>query len=334
MFNNITSKDNLFAAWEEFRNGKKKRKDVAEFELNLEDNIFDLYNDLQQNIYEHGSYYSFFVCDPKRRHIHKAGVRDRLLHHAVVRVIEPLFDPAFVYDSWSCRKGKGIHKGVDRFRQIAGRLSLNNTKNLWVLKMDIRKFFESIDHDVLINQLSKVVKDFRTMRLLEGIIDSFSPGLPLGNLTSQLFANVYMNDLDQYAKHTLKAKGYIRYADDFVFLHPDKDLLLSYIPQVEKFLSESLKLKVHPKKIILGKYRSGVDFLGYISFPTHKILRTRTKNRMLRRVVQRNFASYSGQLSHCRSYDIRKTLLGTLKAQRKAAFLKRQEERKLVAAQY
>lgn len=332
MFNNITSKDNLFAAWEEFLSGKKKRKDVAEFGLNLEDNIFGLYYDLKQDTYKHGSYFSFFVCDPKRRHIHKAGVRDRLLHHAIVRVIDPLFDPTFIFDSWSCRKGKGIHKGVDRFRQIAARLSLNNTKNLWVLKMDIRKFFESIDHDVLINQLSRVIKDFRTMWLLEGIIDSFSPGHPLGNLTSQLFANVYMNDLDQYAKHILKAKGYIRYADDFVFLHPDKEVLLSYIPQVEKFLREQLKLKVHPGKIILGKYRSGVDFLGYISFPTHKILRTRTKNRMLRRVVQRNFASYSGQLSHCRSYDIKQTLITTLKAQRKAAILKKLEDRKLVVA--
>ncbi len=182
-----------------------------------------------------------------------------------------------------------------------------------MLKLDIRKFFESVDHDILLGQLSKVIKDPRTMHLLEDIIGSFSPGLPLGNLTSQLFANVYLNELDQYAKHMLKAKGYVRYADDFLFLHTDRDVLLSYIPRLEKFVSENLKLKIHPDKIVLRTYRSGIDFLGYVSFPTHVVLRTKTKKRMYKRVNLRNFASYSGQLSHCRSCEIKQKLLGILK---------------------
>jgi RNA-directed DNA polymerase len=318
MFNKITSTENLFAAWSEFRQGKAKRKDVAEFELNLEDNIFKLQTDLTEGTYRHGSYMSFFVCDPKRRHIHKAEVRDRLLHHAVVRIIEPVFDRVFIYDSWSCRKNKGTHNGVKRFQQIAQRLSENNTKNLWVLKMDIRKFFDSINPLILADLLKKSIPDAKTFNLLQGIINSFSPGLPLGNLTSQLFANIYMNELDQFVKHHLRIKGYIRYADDFIFLDADREFLITLLPAIKDFLSKRLKLEIHPNKIVLRNYRSGIDFLGYVSFPTHRVIRTKTKRRIFTKITQKNFTSYSGQLSHCRSYNIRQALLNTLRDQRKA----------------
>ncbi len=324
-FNQIISVENLFLAWEEFKSGKTRRKDVAEFALNLEDSIFKLQSDLAMGQYRHGPYRSFFVCDPKRRHIHKAGVRDRLLHHAIVRIIEPAFDRIFIYDSWSCRQIKGNHWAVTRFQQIVRKLSLNNKRNLWVLKLDIRKFFDSINPVILTKLLEKVITDSQTMELLQNIIGSFSPGLPLGNLTSQLFANVYMNQLDQFVKHELKIKGYIRYADDFALIHTDKTLLLSYIPIIEKFLRECLDLTVHPGKKILRNYRSGIDFLGYVNFPSHSVLRTKTKKRIFKKINPKNISSYLGHLSHCRSRGIKQSLILKVKKQRKAAILARKK---------
>lgn len=330
MFKKIISLENLFFAWDEFRKGKAQRRDLMEFEINLENNILKLHHDLVNNNYSHSLYFSFFVHDPKRRHIHKASVRDRLLHHAIVRVIEPMFDKAFIFDSWSCRKTKGTHAAVNRLQQIAHKLSQNNTQIVWALKLDIKKFFESMDHEVLLNILSRKIKDLRTMLLLEEIVDSFYPGLPLGNLTSQLFANVYMNELDQYVKHTLKIPGYLRYSDDFVLLHTNRSVLMDCVPVIREFLSTKLKLRLHEQKIILSKYRSGVDFLGYICFPDFRVLRTRTKRRMLKKIESRNFASYSGVLQHCRSYELRQKLVQELKAQRLRARNQRQLQKLLL----
>lgn len=316
MFDQIISLENLFSAWEEFRKGKSYRNDVAEYEVNLEDNIFQLHEDLRNGTYTHGSYFEFFVCDPKRRHIHKAGVRDRILHHAIARVIEPVFERKFIYDSWSCRDNKGTHKAVRRFQALAWKLSKGNTKNLWALKMDIRKFFASINPVILSDLLKKSIPDPLTYRLLKNVIDSFPSGLPLGNLTSQLFANVYMNEFDQFVKHTLRIKGYIRYADDFILLDTNPEILKSLIPLIETFLQSQLDLTSHPDKIVFRNYRSGIDFLGFVSFPYHRVLRTRTKHRILKKVTPKNFPSYSGQLSHCRSLGLRKEVIKELKIQR------------------
>lgn len=331
MFDQIISLENLFFAWDEFRRGKAQRRDLMEFEINLEDNIFKLHNNLVNNNYSHSLYFSFFVHDPKRRHIHKASVQDRLLHHAIVRVIEPIFEQGFIFDSWSCRKNKGTHAAVDRLQQTAQKISRNNSRVIWALKLDIRKFFESMDHEVLLNILSRKIKDFRTMLLLEEIIDSFYPGLPLGNLTSQLFANVYMNELDQFLKHKLKIKGYLRYSDDFVLLHTDQSLLTRSIPVIREFLNTNLKLRLHENKIILSKYRSGIDFLGYVCFPNFRVIRTRTKKRMLKKIERRNFASYSGVLDHCRSRGLKQKLIQKLKIQRQEAKAKSLLQRSLLS---
>lgn len=321
MFEEIASLENLFLAWEEFRKGKSYRNDIAEYEVNLEDNVFQLHEELRNGTYRHGSYFEFFVCDPKRRHIHKAGVRDRLLHHAIARVIEPVFERKFIYDSWSCRDNKGTHKAVKRFQGLAWKLSAGNTKNLWALKMDIRKFFASINPVILSGLLEKSIPDPLTYALLKNVIDSFPSGLPLGNLTSQLFANVYMNEFDQFIKHTLRIKGYIRYADDFILLDTNPTILRSLIPIIETFLKSKLDLTVHPNKIVFRNYRSGIDFLGFVSFPYHRVLRTRTKNRILRKVTRKNFPSYSGQISHCRSIGLRKEVIQKLQIQREKAKL-------------
>jgi RNA-directed DNA polymerase len=304
MFEEIISLENLFKAWNEFQKDKAKRSDVLEFEMRLEDNVFQLHKELASGKYKHGNYFSFFIQDPKRRHVHKALVRDRLLHHAIVRKIEPIFERTFIYDSWSCRKGKGTHAAVRRLRHLAGKASLNNTKLLWALKLDIKKFFDSIDHEVLITLVKGNIDDSRLISLIENIINSFSPGLPLGNLTSQLMANVYMDKLDQFVKHELKAKYYLRYADDFILLSTDKGVLKNHIFSISKFLKDNLKLSLHENKIILRKYRSGIDFLGYVCFPDYCVLRTKTKKRIFRKLAKHNVTSYLGVLSHCRSFSL------------------------------
>ena len=288
-FEKIISVEDLLVAWKEFLKGKKSRKDVQEFQLYLMNNIIDLHTDLKSKTYTHGGYEAFNISDPKPRNIHKASVRDRLLHHAIYRILYPYFDNKFIYDSYSCRNNKGTYRAMDRFKYFARRVSKNNTKQCWVLKCDIRKFFASIDQNILIEILNKHIKDKDTGWLLEEVIKSFQStriykGLPLGNLTSQLFVNIYMNEFDQYVKHKLKVKYYIRYADDFVFLSQSKSELENLLPEISLFLNEKLKLNLHPNKVFIKTFSSGVDFLGWVHFPKHRVLRTTTKKKMLRKL--------------------------------------------------
>lgn len=312
MFEKIISLKNLFDAWTEFRRDKRRKKDVAEFELSLEDNIFRLHEDLINGTYKHGGYFSFFINDPKKRHIHKASVRDRLLHHAIIRVIEQMWDKKFIFDSWSSRKYKGTHWAIKRLYKMGLKLSRNNSRTLWMLKLDIRKFFDSVDHDILLKILRKETFDGRLIKLFEDITESFDSGIPLGNLTSQIFANIYMNKLDQFVKHELKIGGYIRYADDFLLMHTDRSFLELCLSRIQNFTEQNLKLRIHPDKIVLKTYSSGIDYLGYVCFPDYRILRTKTKKRMLRKATNKNFSSYNGILSHCRSRDLRIKLLQKL----------------------
>lgn len=201
-FEEIINIENLLEAWKEFEKGKKNKKDVQEFSLRLMDNILSLHNDLFNHTYKHGGYQSFKINDPKPRDIHKAKVRGRLLHHAIYRKLYPFFDKTFIADSYSCRVNKGTHKAIDKFQKYFYKVSRNNTKTCWVLKCDIKKFFANIDHKILIEILAEYIPDKNTLWLLEEIINSFDTknkinvGLPLGNLTSQLFVNVYMNKFD------------------------------------------------------------------------------------------------------------------------------------------
>lgn len=294
--------------------GKRKKVDVQAFERHLMHNILDLHRDLRAGTYQHGGYTHFKISDPKPRDIHKASVRDRLVHHALYRQLYPLFDRIFITDSYSCREGKGTHKAIHRFRAFAYKVSKNDTKTCWVLKCDIRKFFASIDHLVLLNLLREHIADVRIISLLSNIIGSFNSGtpckgLPLGNLTSQLLVNIYMNEFDQFVKRSLKIKHYIRYADDFVILSNDKNYLTALVPYVELFLREELKLELHPNKLFLKTLASGVDFLGWVHFTNHRVLRTAIKRRMLRRIETKPvkpevIASCRGLLSHGNAYTL------------------------------
>jgi retron-type reverse transcriptase len=174
-----------------------------------------------------------------------------------------------------------------------------------VLKCDIRKFFASIDHQILTAILKQKIQDKDILNLLENIIKSFSPGLPLGNLTSQLLVNIYMNEFDQWVKHKLKAKYYIRYADDFVFLSEEGSYLEDDVRQkVEDFLTHHLKLSLHPDKVFIKTFASGVDFLGWVHFPYHKVIRSVTKRRILRKANEKNVTSYVGLLRHGNAYRL------------------------------
>lgn len=314
----IMSLENLCLAWQEFVIGKISKPDVQLFGRNLMDNIVDLQEDLVNRTYWHGGYESFYINDPKRRHIHKASVRDRLLHHAVYRILYPFFDHTFIADSYSCRDNKGTHKAINRFRGMVYTVSKNNTRTSWVLKCDIRKFFASIDQTILLSILKEYIPDPNIIWLLENIIVSFNTeflpgvGLPLGNLTSQLLANVYMNRFDQWVKRTLKAQFYIRYADDFIFLSHDKSYLQNIVPQVQKFLGDNLKLSLHADKLFLKTAASGVDFLGWVNFLDHRLLRAKTKRRMMRKmrstVNEQNYNSYVGLITHGNTVQLQQQL--------------------------
>jgi RNA-directed DNA polymerase len=332
LFDSMVSIENLFFCWDQFKRGKKKRKDIQQFEVYLEDFIFELHEELVAGRYEHSPYKKFYVFDPKERHISKACVRDRLVHQMVYATLSKIFDPLFIAHSFSCRLGKGTHKGITHLEQFLLRLSQNDSKECFSLKMDIQKFFDSVDHCILKELIRKRIKDNRVLALVDMIIDSFffqeiegrKVGLPLGNVTSQLFANIYLHELDLFVKETLNKKFYLRFCDDFMFLSNQMAELYALIPLIRIFLKEELHLNLHPKKIIMRKFHQGVDFVGYVLFPHHRTLRTRTKKRLKRRLKKKHshylntkispramdqcLQSYLGILSHANQHDFSQAL--------------------------
>lgn len=317
-FENIIGLENLLEAWKEFVKGKKSKYDVQEFSLRLMDNIILLHKKLLDKTYEHSGYKAFNICDPKPRNIHKANVRDRLLHHAIYRTLYPFFSRTFIADSYSCQIGKGTHKAINRFRGLFYKVSQNNTKTCWILKCDIKKFFANINHKILVAILKEYIPDNNIIWLLQKVIGSFYSveqgiGLPLGNLTSQLFVNIYMNEFDRFVKHKLKVKYYIRYADDFTIFSENRNCLERQIPLIRDFLFKNLKLELHPQKIFIKTLASGIDFLGWVHFPDHLILRTATKRRMLKRIrtnpAEETLNSYLGLLSHGNAQKLKSIIL-------------------------
>jgi len=326
IFCDVISLENLFIAWNEFRRGKTKKKDVINFALNLEDNIFKLKDDVEREKWESEPYKSFYINDPKLRHIHKASVRDRVLYQAVYRVLYKFFDKQFIFDVYSSRNSKGTHLGIKRLESFLRKSSENYTKQTFVLKCDVRKFFDSIDHQVLLKVLKTQIEDEMLLRLLEKIIKSFektrNKGIPLGNVTSQLFANIYMNSFDWFVKKILKIKYYVRYCDDFVIVDQNREYLNKLISKLSVFLKENQKLTLHPDKITIRNISQGVDFLGYVILPHRISIRTRTKKRIIRKfsksiearspevLINQTLASYVGHLSHARSYKVVRILKG------------------------
>ena len=334
VYNNLYSKvisvENLFQAWAEFRSDKQQKPDVMKFERHLEENIFDLHHLLRKKQYEHGAYQAFYIHDPKQRLIHKATIQDRVLHHAIFKVLNPVFEPTFIAHSFSCRIGKGTHKGVAALATMLRKISKNNTKPCFALKCDVRKFFATVDQDILFSILQKRIQDEDMLKLLHKIVYSFNrtgaphKGIPIGNLTSQLFANIYMNELDQFVKHQLRVKHYVRYTDDFVIVADNTQYLQGLLPKIQEFLRDVLLLELHPNKISIRKFSQGIDFLGYVVLPNYSVLRTKTKRRILSKLdnniqglkngavsegyFHQSLQSYLGVLSHANSYNVEQNI--------------------------
>lgn len=314
-YHDIISVENLLCAWKEFIRGKRQKKDVQQFAYNLMDNILQLHDDLKRETYVHGSYHQFNISDPKPRSIHKATVRDRLLHHAIYRILYPYFDTKFTHDSYSCRKYKGTHRAIRRFQHFYNKASCNNTKTVWALKCDIRKFFASIDHTILFVILNKYIQDARVINLLKRVVCSFKSqttgvGLPLGNLTSQLLVNIYMNEFDQHIKHVMCVQYYIRYADDFVCILPTNYECQHVLQKITVFLQNHLRLQLHPHKVFVKTFTSGVDFLGWVHFYDHHVLRPATAKRIGKKlsvadVSQQARVSYVGLLKHGNTFKLK-----------------------------
>jgi RNA-directed DNA polymerase len=313
-YEEIIKLENIFIAWKNFLRGKKGKNDIALFQAKLGDNLFNLYYSLVSRSYEHGPYSAFNISDPKPRNIHKATVRDRLLHRLVYQELYPYFEKNFIYDSYSCRDNKGVHRALDTFRKFARQASKNNSRTCYVLKCDIKKFFASIDHEILIEILKKHIADQNIIWLLNRVISSFHSsclgvGLPLGNLTSQLFANVYLHELDWRMKRELGVKRYLRYADDFVILSDNKEYLNSLLPKISEFLETKLKLKLHENKVFIKTFASGVDFLGWTHFPNYRQIRTTTKRKIIRKLIgwpkRETMLSYRGLLNHGSAHKLK-----------------------------
>ena len=303
----------MLLSWREFVAGKRQKTDVADFAACFVSNFYQLHNELEAGRYIHGGYSYFKINDQKPRDIHKASVRDRIVHHAIHRALYPYFDRKFIFDSYSCRVDKGTHRALARFATFARRESRNHADTVWVLKCDIKKCFASIDHDILKSILKKHIARTRTFTTLASVIDSFhtgqkGKGIPLGNLTSQLFVNIYLNELDQVVKRIFRASRYIRYADDFIVLSRDRNWLEELLPRIGEFLNEWLFLELRLEERPIRTVASGVDFLGWVHFPDHRVLRNKTKWKMLNN-LERKFSpaalsSYLGLLSHGNAWNL------------------------------
>lgn len=280
MFNQIATFDNLLQAAEKARRGKRFRRASLEFFDRLEENLIQLQNELLHGSFVPGRYREFYVYEPKKRLISAPCFRDRVVHHAICAVIEPVIDRRFIFDSYACRRGKGTHKGADRAQHFI-RVVKRNHGRVYALKADIAKYFQSIDHDILKVIIFRHVTCERTRQLLYNLLDcgpTRTPGvgIPIGNLTSQLFANMYLDELDQMVKHQLRERHYVRYVDDFVILHHDKAHLHRLRRTIEAWLWQHLRLTTnHKTQVFPVAARNGraLDFLGYRIYATHRLLR-------------------------------------------------------------
>jgi len=287
LWENFIDFENIYRGYLVAARGKRYRDEVLSFKSELEENIFSIIKDLKENAYEPLPFRHFWISDPKRRLISAPAFRDRVVHHALVRIIEPVFERRFINESFACRVGKGTHAAmwyVHKCTQLAKR----RWSEYYVLKGDVTKFFPSINHNVLKKIIRRSIRDKKILNILDIIIDSYETegkhktGMPIGTLTSQLFANIYLDPLDHLLKETFNIKYYARYMDDFLVIHNDKEYLRDLLKQIDKFL-HGLWVNLNPKtEIYPGKH--GIDFCGYRVWPSHIKPRKRTVKRAKRRM--------------------------------------------------
>lgn len=278
LWQELCSIDNLFLAYTRARKHKTLKSYVVLFEKNLNKNLLQLQWELLTFTYRPKPLETFTIRDPKTRKISKSDFRDRIIHHALCNIIEPIFEKAFIHDSYANRITKGTLNAVERFEYFKRKVSKNNQKDCYILKADIRQYFETVNHEILIRIIEKKIRDKNILWLIKIILSNHKTsvtgrGMPLGNLTSQFFANVYLDTLDQYIKKKLHAKYYIRYVDDFVLLSDSEKELIEQREKINTFLIEKLALKLHPEKTKIIMLRQGVGFLGLRIFENYRILK-------------------------------------------------------------
>lgn len=311
LWEELTSWQNLYCAYRKACKHKKSKPETAEWMFNCERLLLELQSDLREKRYRPQAYKYFMIKEPKERLISVAAFRDRVVHHALVNVIEAQFEKAFIYDSYATRKDKGLHLAVHAAQNYAGEYQ-------WYLKLDIAKYFASIDHTILLGLIQKKIKDPHVIDLCSTILDnqnlsmgcSEGTGLPVGNLTSQFFANIYLNQLDHFIKQVLRYKGYVRYMDDFILFTDDPKRLKSDLPFIHKFLVTYLRLGIKDGSAQLNRVSQGMPFLGYRVFPHLIRLRRENLKRCLRGIYLRESAYSKGEIDSEKLYQSTRSRLG------------------------
>jgi len=355
--------EELFDAYYNCRSNKRNTANALAFEIDYENSLVQLCEEINNGTYQIGRSIAFIVDKPVKREIFAADFRDRVVHHLIFNKLNPLFEKQFIHDSYSCRVGKGTHFGIQRIDKFIRQCSANYTKDCYILKLDLQGFFMSINKNILFAKLEKFIKEkYQStekdllIKLCKQIIfndptkncivkgnksdwDNLPPnkslfhskpncGLPIGNLTSQVFANFYMDSFDHYCKHDLKIRYYGRYVDDFVIVHEDKEYLRNLIPKLSEYLQSELQTTIHPKKIYLQHYSKGVKFLGTVILPNRIYIADRTKGNFYNAIDKHNqiardhkptkeeqqafqsrMNSYLGIMKHYKSYKLRKHMI-------------------------
>ncbi len=329
LWDQIIDWSNLLESYHEARKGKRYKSEVLRFEEHLEENLTDIHNHLLWGTWSPGPWREFWVTDPKPRLIHAPPFPDRVVHHALVDVVEPLFEQKMIKDSYACRPGKGTHGAVSRLQNMLRR-ARRQWGEVYVLKADISKYFPSINHDRLLQILARTIRDRDALWLCEQVIRGGgfeSRGIPVGALTSQLFANVYLDQLDHQVKDHWGVKRYVRYMDDFVILGRSKAELWELLDQLQDYLAIDLKLSLNPKTAIYPASK-GINFAGYRTWSTHILPRKRNIKRTRRsfRALARSYAanrvsldyirprvmSFLGYVRHCNAHDTTQSVLSEL----------------------
>jgi retron-type reverse transcriptase len=341
LYTQIVEFENILASAKKAQKGKRFRYNVLEFNYNLESELSKLQQELINKTYQPGEYRTFYIKEPKTRMISAAPYRDRVVHHALCNIIVPLIEPTFIGDSYANRVGFGSHRALRRFTKFA-------RSNRYILQCDIQKYFPSIDHEILKTLLHNKLKCPDTLWLIDSLIDNSNEqfpvveyfpgdelltplerqrGLPIGNLTSQFFANVYLNYLDHFVKDKLKAWKYLRYVDDFALFSNDREFLTDARYAIEEYLTE-LRLKIHPIKSQLFETKYGTNFLGFRILPDCIRVRAENLRRARRRIknMQSNYIqgkielekvfqsiqSWFAHLEHGDTWQLRQQIFTTL----------------------
>jgi len=355
--------EELFVAYFECRKNKRNTINALSFEVDYENNLVQLYHDINNGTYQIGKSIAFIVNYPVKREIFAADFKDRIIHHWLIAKLNPLFEAAFIYDSYACRVGKGTHFGIKRVASFIKYASKKYTQDCYILKLDILGYFMHINKNILLDKLKTYINekyklvdkelvlffcekilannptqnciikgkksDWNSLPKTKSLFYSKpNCGLPIGNLTSQIFANFYMNYFDQYLKKELKIELYGRYVDDFVIIHRDKNVLKNLLPKISSYLHSELGLTLHPKKIYLQHHTKGVKFLGTIIKPNRIFISNQTKGNFYKSIQKHNkivviakpskkeisyflssMNSYLGLLKHYKTYRLRKRML-------------------------